>query len=351
MFISFTMLFGVGIPEPGTEEPIKVDESSEMSVVLWGDPQLADYMADRHQYTKNAALDLANAEGTFDALVLAGDIAENGKGAEYQLVLNYLSVADDKIDNHISAVGNHDVRLRAYSQVVSTFKEFCNATNDNFADKAEFYNANGQLIATLTADGVAPALPEMAGYNGAEGWALYGSDDVIAAGADVKVEGTKVYVAKFGNPKPVKVNETEVAYGDKVSFKASPGIGQIFKCWKKDGVIVSTDETYEFFAWKDATVEAVYVTEEFTFSGIARKILIDTFATGGKSSVMAEFIGFGNNVVEKGIMFGDNRIAMTTTGNQFAVIADEQGTYKGYAIVENATDNGYSLITDGEYTK
>ena len=88
--------------------------------------------------------------------------------------------------------------------------------------------------------------------------------------------------------------------GDKVSFEASPASGEIFKCWKKNGVIVSTDETYEFFAWKDATVEAVYVTENFTFSGIARKILIDTFATGGKSSVMAEFIGFENeDVIEK----------------------------------------------------
>ena len=152
MFISFTMLFGAGIPEPGTDEPIKVNEAAEMSVVLWGDPQLADYMADRHQYTKNAALDLANTEGTFDALVLAGDIAENGKGAEYQLVLDYLSVADDKIDHHISAVGNHDVRLRAYSQVVSTFKEFCYATNDSFADKAEFYK-DGKLSYTYEVNG------------------------------------------------------------------------------------------------------------------------------------------------------------------------------------------------------
>ena len=65
---------------------------------------------------------------------------------------------------------------------------------------------------------------------------------------------------------------------------------------------------------------------------------------------MAEFLGFGNNVVEKGIIFNDNRIAMTTVGNQFSVIADEEGTYKGYAIVGNTTD-GYTLITDGEYIK
>ena len=92
-FISFTALFGATIPGPGTDAPIVVNDDANMTVVLWGDPQLSDYDATRHQYTKNAALDVANAQGTIDALVIAGDIAENGKGAEYQLVLDYLSAA------------------------------------------------------------------------------------------------------------------------------------------------------------------------------------------------------------------------------------------------------------------
>ena len=70
---------------------------------------------------------------------------------------------------------------------------------------------------------------------------------------------------------------------------------------------------------------------------------------------MAEFLGLGDNVVEKGIMFVDsekneNRIAMTTVGNQFSVIADEEGTYKGYVIVKE-TDGLIKLITDGSYTE
>ena len=139
MFISFTALFGATLPTPSTETPIVVNDEAKMTVVLWGDPQLSDYDAKRHQYTKNAALDLANAEGTFDALVIAGDIAENGKGAEYQLVLEYLAAAEN-VENHIIAVGNHDVRLRAYCQVVDTFKEFSGAANDKFAENAKFYN-------------------------------------------------------------------------------------------------------------------------------------------------------------------------------------------------------------------
>ena len=150
-FIAFTALFGATLPGPSTDEPIKVNEAAEMTVVLWGDPQLSDYDATRHQYTKNAALDLANSEGTFDALVIAGDIAENGKGAEYQLVLEYLAAAEN-VENHLMAVGNHDVRLRAYSQVVGTFKEFSNGANESFAEKAEFY-AEDKLSYTYEVNG------------------------------------------------------------------------------------------------------------------------------------------------------------------------------------------------------
>ncbi|MBQ7119318.1 MAG: Ig-like domain-containing protein [Oscillospiraceae bacterium] len=208
---------------------------------------------------------------------------------------------------------------------------------ENEVNKAEFYNANGQLIATLTADGKAPALPEMAGYNAAEGWALYGTNDVIAAGDSVEVSGVKVYVAKFGDAKTVEVNGNEVSYGDKVSFTAAPGVGEIFKAWKKDGVIVSTAETYSFYAWEDCTVEAVYVTEDFTFTGIARKILIDTFAAGDETAVMAEFIGF-EGAVEKGIMLGTKRFAMTTDASQFTIVNDEDANeIKGYAIFKDGT--------------
>lgn len=159
-FISFTSIFGV-LPEPSTDDVIKVNESANMTAVLWGDPQVSDYMADRHQYTKNASIDLSNAEGTFDAFVLAGDIAENGKGAEYQLVLDYISVAKDKIDNHIFAVGNHDVRLRAYSQVVDTFSEFCLAADEKLdlqslvykEGKLSYsYEVNGYTFVVLNTD-------------------------------------------------------------------------------------------------------------------------------------------------------------------------------------------------------
>ncbi|MBQ9946597.1 MAG: metallophosphoesterase [Clostridia bacterium] len=153
MFISFASLFGGVLAAPSTDDPINVldAENVKMTAVLWGDPQLSDYMADRHQYTKNAALDIANAEADLDVLVMAGDIAENGKGAEYQLVLDYLSVADN-VKHHVYTVGNHDVRLRAYSQAVDTFSEFCLASDEKL-DLEKLAYKEGKLSYTYEVNG------------------------------------------------------------------------------------------------------------------------------------------------------------------------------------------------------
>lgn len=152
LFISFTSIFGTVAP-PSTDDTIKsLDaEDVKMTAVLWGDPQVADYMADRHQYFKNAALDVANSQENIDALVMVGDIAENGKGSEYQLVLDYLSVIDN-VDNNIYTVGNHDVRLRAYSQVVNTFSEFCLAADEKL-DLSSLAYKEGKLSYSYVVNG------------------------------------------------------------------------------------------------------------------------------------------------------------------------------------------------------
>jgi len=210
------------------------------------------------------------------------------------------------------------------------------------------YNANGQYLPD--AEPIDEDLPSMAGYGKAYKWEQYGDTNVWVAQYIAETPMADIDVTVIGDN--TSGGGTDLAYGAEVTCTAT---GENFKCWKKtygDGTakIVSTNAEYIFNAWEDCTVEAIYAPNVH-YTGSKIKIVIDNFAAGDETGVMAEFIGFGNNVVEKGIMFGDNRIAMTTTGNQFAVIADEQGTYKGYAIVENATDNGYSLITDGEYTK
>ncbi|MBQ6697929.1 MAG: hypothetical protein IJN09_02695 [Oscillospiraceae bacterium] len=222
---------------------------------------------------------------------------------------------------------------------------------DEVSGADEYYNANGQLIPGANKE----TTVSMAGYGASTGWDQYGD--------------TSIYVAHYDLDKPEKNIDVTVtngtgtgtyAFGDTVTCTAN-GTGT-FKCWTKSNIhgatdtapeIASVDKTYTFNAWENCTVKAVY--EPHNYTGNKMKIIIDTFDVAvGVTGVMAEFIGL-DSAVEKGIMFTDSsknttKIAMTTKDNQFTVIADETGTYKGYAIVKEE-DNSYTLITDGEYTK
>ncbi|MBQ6698571.1 MAG: hypothetical protein IJN09_05965, partial [Oscillospiraceae bacterium] len=209
---------------------------------------------------------------------------------------------------------------------------------------AKCYNANGQYLPTATP--VEADLPSMAGYGKAKAWAQYGNTNVYVAQYEAVTPIADINVTVIGEN--TSGGGRNLAYGASVTCTAT---GENFKCWKKTyadstAKIVSRDAEYNFKAWEDCTVEAVYGAN-VNYTGSTLKIIIDSFTAGDETGVMAEFLGLGNNVVEKGIMFEDNRIAMTTVGNQFSIIADAEGTYKGYVIVEET--DGLKLITDGEY--
>ena len=233
-------------------------------------------------------------------------------------------------------------RIISFSNVIENYipeedgANFLIAVYDDYAPgKSEYYNANGQLIATETA----PEYPSMAGYGTATAWNRYGDTNIYVAEYNNKTQPDNVTITVNGN-------DRTVPYGTEIVCNASE---ENFKCWTKTNIngkteIISADNEYRFLAWEDCTVEAIYA--EFAYTGKMAKIVVDSFAAGNETGVMAEFIGFGNDVVEKGIIFNGKRIAMTKPGKQFSVIADKNGEYEGYAIVGNAAD-GYTLITDG----
>ncbi|MBE6966389.1 MAG: hypothetical protein E7441_10220 [Ruminococcaceae bacterium] len=206
----------------------------------------------------------------------------------------------------------------------------------------EYYNIDGQLIAKSN---TAPAYPSIPGLGTAEAWEDCGGNIKVAKYADMERDNVTVTVDGKAQTVP---------YGTTITCTADPDTAN-FKCWKKEvnGVseIVSVDSTYTFKAWETCTVEAVY--EAHIPITKAMKIIIDDFTVGSETGIMAEFIGFGSDVVEKGIMWknstSETRIAMTSPGDQFTVIADEAGTYTGYAILKSGST--YRMITDGSYTK
>lgn len=127
-----TIMYSIngGIVAPSTADPIKAKDPDSVKMVFAtiADPQVSNYMFSRYQSFQEACMDLKNAETEFDAIVGVGDIAENGLLEEYQLVYDEINGLSDRF---IMATGNHDIRLRAYSQSYMRFSDFTNALNRN----------------------------------------------------------------------------------------------------------------------------------------------------------------------------------------------------------------------------
>ncbi len=227
-------------------------------------------------------------------------------------------------------------------------------------NKVEFYNYNGQLLTDVKIDdGKMPELPSMTGYGKADHWVHYGTDNIYAAEADASafVTGTHIFVAQYaplGENIEVTVKngsgEGTYKFGDTVKCIATGDGDKVFKWWTKTvngkEEVVSLDQTYTFKAWETCTVTAVYGDKAPTYVGDTMRIIIGSLDVGGISdkAVMAEFVGL-DRAVEKGIMLGTQKIAMSSNDNQFTVINDieniSETDIKGYAILANGT-----LITD-----
>lgn len=151
-FLMSLSILGCGFSTPENTEPImsKDSESVKLSAVYWGDTQVSDYMPERQKNVLAACMDVKNAAETIDALIIAGDIAENGKIAEYKLILDDLK-SITTVRHFIPATGNHDIRLRLFSQTVKTFGDFVGELEPDIKiDKLYYsYEINGYSFIVL----------------------------------------------------------------------------------------------------------------------------------------------------------------------------------------------------------
>lgn len=126
LIMSLVYSFNGGVVAPSTDDVIKAkNDDAKLVFATVADPQVSNYMFGRYQSFQEACMDLRNAD-RLDAIVGIGDIAENGLAEEYQLVYDELKGIAPR---YIMAEGNHDIRLRAYSQSYSRFSAFTNALN------------------------------------------------------------------------------------------------------------------------------------------------------------------------------------------------------------------------------
>ena len=132
IFSALLSLGAISVQSPAADAPVKPQSDEvEMSFVAWADPQVSNYLFSRYATFVSAAEDIQNEESSFDALVMAGDIAENGLAEEYKLIYDGISGLDCK---YIMASGNHDLRMRGYSQSTARFFEFANALKQKYME-------------------------------------------------------------------------------------------------------------------------------------------------------------------------------------------------------------------------
>ncbi len=104
------------------------DRSAELNLVLWGDPQVTDLLhPDRVRSFRAACETVRAAEGRADAILIAGDVAEFGREADYRVVSAALGAAAENADCLLIASGNHDVRIRPFRGQLRRFRAFLSA--------------------------------------------------------------------------------------------------------------------------------------------------------------------------------------------------------------------------------
>lgn len=133
------------ISSPSQETPVEVDETAALSFVVWGDPQVSNALFEREANFKAACEDLANTKGQLDALVIVGDIAENGMQSEYDTVRDMLSPASSAFRNFICLEGNHDVRSKIYSRQLRRFQSFNNSVTNAVTMSGDRYNYSYEI--------------------------------------------------------------------------------------------------------------------------------------------------------------------------------------------------------------
>ena len=138
---------------PSTDNPIEPlkPEEAKLTFAAFADTQFSMFTPNRYPHFKETAQDLQNNNGSFDALVLAGDITETGSVAEYQMVYDELAGLDGK---YIFAVGNHDVRELSYDTAVNRYTNFLNTINsETVTDKLHYSTeVNGYKFIVIGTD-------------------------------------------------------------------------------------------------------------------------------------------------------------------------------------------------------
>lgn len=330
------------------------DKEAERDAIIneKGDPaeseNLRDAVSVDIKYTDTAGNEIASAVSENKTV---GDICSYAPAEVTGYTFKYWALASRAVTD------SEELTFKAASNVC--YKAVYIKDNDDTKSVVEFYNANGDIISgriVNIGDTVeVPALPSLAGYGTATAWLRNGVGDDVT-GSVIAQHRRMMFVAKYESETPseevsIAVTNADIdgaaaKYAEKVSFTAplrsASDPTKEFNYWTRNGVIVSFDRTYSFYAYEDCTLEAVY--KEFVPAATAlRKIIISNAkSVGSDKGYVAEFIGFGSEVVERGILFGSGtptvdsytaKAVMKTDTTQFSAHYDAGFAARAYAII------------------
>lgn len=138
---------------PSTKDPITVSDPEKIrfSAVLWSDLHFSGfYLPERAMHCRTAMADLSNAPQALDALIIAGDLAENGKRVEKDYLAEQL-IYVPTVRHILPASGNHDSRLRHILHSREKFAQFCSKVNPEIRTDTLYYSydINGYTVVVL----------------------------------------------------------------------------------------------------------------------------------------------------------------------------------------------------------
>ncbi|MBQ9227900.1 MAG: metallophosphoesterase [Eubacterium sp.] len=127
------------LPPYAAAEPLQPDESADLNLLVWADPQISALSPLRAARVACACKDVRRAKGRYDALILAGDLTEYGMVCEYKLLSDLLKTVAQRVDSVLAVPGNHDIRLRKYRNQVRVFDRFLGSVQGAVRLKGEGY--------------------------------------------------------------------------------------------------------------------------------------------------------------------------------------------------------------------
>ncbi|MCH5197849.1 MAG: metallophosphoesterase [Oscillospiraceae bacterium] len=138
---------------PPKDDPISLTDPDNIrfSAAIWSDLHFsAIYEHNRTQSCRISLEDLSASQVQLDALLIAGDLCENGKMAEKEYLAEQLQ-SIKTVKTVLPASGNHDVRLRHIENSIKKFSAFCNKVNSDLLPDKMYYSreVNGYKIIIL----------------------------------------------------------------------------------------------------------------------------------------------------------------------------------------------------------